>query len=102
MGVRVEIRNGESVEQAVKRFRELVWRYGPPGAGRKRPKWHKKPLRYYLKPGELRRRAALRAAWETYKGECARRHLVSVIRRGCKRRKAHFGDLPVVGEYPPR
>jgi hypothetical protein len=68
MGVRIEVRDGESIEQAVKRFRELVWRYGPPGAGGKRPRWHKKPFGYYLKPSVLQRREKLRAEWETYVG----------------------------------
>ena len=76
MGVRVEVRDGESVEQAYKRFKELLWRHGPPGAGRKRPKWHKRPLDHYLKPSELARRDKLRDAFETYAGECARRRLV--------------------------
>ncbi|VTR99662.1 30s ribosomal protein s21 : : Ribosomal_S21 [Tuwongella immobilis] len=96
MGVRVEIRDGESVEQALKRFRELVWRYGPPGAGRKRPKWHKRPLDYHLKPSELARRDELRDAWVQYEAECSRRRLVAVLRRQTKRRKQHFGDAPVV------
>src|SRR5262249_47273736 len=100
MGVRVEVRDGETIEQALKRFRELVRRFGPPGAG-KCPKWHKNQLRYYLTPSERRRRDRLRDEWEKYRGECARRHLVAVIRRGCKRRKAHFGNYPVVAKFPP-
>ena len=100
MGVRIEVRDGESVEQAVKRFTQLVWRHGPPGAGRKRPKWHKPPLDHYLKPSELARRDELRDAFETYSGECARRRLVCVIRRKTKRRKERFGDAPVVCQYP--
>jgi Ribosomal protein S21 len=101
MGVRVEIREGETIEQALQRFRELVRWFGPPGI-MKRPKWHKGQLQYYLKPSDLRRRGRLRDEWEKYAGECARRHLVAVIRRGCKRRKAHFGNNPVVAEYPPQ
>jgi hypothetical protein len=102
MAVRIVVRDDESIERAVKRFEQLVWRFGPPGAGRKRPKWHKKPLEYYLKPSALRRRDRIRDEWEIYAGECARRQLVSAILRHRKRRKAHFGDLPVVRQYPPR
>jgi ribosomal protein S21 len=101
MAVRVEVREGETIEQALRRFRELVRRLGPPGAVR-RPKWHKNQLRYYVKPSALRRRDQLRDEWARYAGECARRHLVAVIRRGCKRRKALFGNHPVVAKYPPR
>jgi ribosomal protein S21 len=100
MGIRVEVRFGESIEQAVKRFRAMVWRYGSPGAGRKRPKWHKRQLDHYLKPSELRRRDTLRDEWQTFVGECNRRHLVTSFRRGRKRHKAHFGDSPIVGRYP--
>lgn len=99
MGIRVEVREGETIEQALKRFRELVWTFGPAMA-LKRPKWHKNQLRYYLKPCDRRRRDRLRDEWEKYRDECARRRLVAVIRRGCKRRKAHFGNLPVVAKYP--
>jgi hypothetical protein len=100
MGVRVEVRDGESVEQAVQRFRKLVLRHGQPGAGRKQTKWHKRPIDHYLKPSELARRVALRNAWATYAAECARRRLVSVIRRRAKRRKERFGDAPIVAVYP--
>jgi ribosomal protein S21 len=100
MGVRVEVREGEAIEQAVQRFREALWRQGPPGAGRKRPRWHRRPLDYYLKPSDLRRRDRLRDAWVRYAGECARRRLVAEVRRGSKRRKAHFADVPVVAPYP--
>jgi ribosomal protein S21 len=100
MCVRVEVRDGETMEQTLKRFRELVRRFGPPGAV-KCPKWHKDQLQYYLKPGELRRRDRLRDEWEKCAGECARRRLVAVVRRGCKRRKMHFGDSPVAAKYPP-
>ena len=96
MGVRIEVRDGESVEQAFKRFKDLLWRYGPPGAGRKRPKWHKPPLDYYLKPSELARRDELRDVFVKYSKECARRRLLCIIRRRTKRRKEHFGDAPVV------
>ena len=95
MGVRVEIRDGETLEQALQRFCELIRRFGPPGTI-KRPKWHKRQLQYYLKPSDLHRRDRLRDEWEKYAGECARRHLVAVIRRGRKRRKVHFGNHPVV------
>ena len=64
MGVRIVVQNGETIEQAVKRFKKLVWRFGPPGAGGKLPRWHKPPLDHYLKPGELRRRAEYVAARE--------------------------------------
>lgn len=101
MGVRVEVCDGESVGQAFKRFEQLLWRYGPPGAGRKRPKWHKRPLDYYLKPSELARRDALRDAFETYAGECARRKLMCAIRRRTKRREERFGDAPVLRQWPP-
>jgi hypothetical protein len=101
MAVRLEVREGETIEQALERFRGLVRRFGPPGALRQ-PKWHKSQLRYYLKPSALRRRDQLRDEWARYAGECARRRLVAVIRRGCKRRKAHFGDHPEVARYPPR
>jgi len=100
MGVRVEVWEVETIEQALKRFRELVRRFGPPGAV-KCPKWHKNQIRHYLKPSERRRRDRLRDEWQTYAGECARRHLVAVIRRRCKRRKAHFGTVPVVAVFPP-
>ncbi|QEL15872.1 30S ribosomal protein S21 [Limnoglobus roseus] len=100
MGVRVEVRDGESLAEAVKRFRESVWRQGPPGAGRKRPKWHKRPLDYYLKPSELARRDDLRDAFETYAGECSRRRWLCLIRRRTKQRKERFGDAPVVCKYP--
>ncbi|MBI1914922.1 MAG: 30S ribosomal protein S21 [Planctomycetes bacterium] len=99
MGVRVEVREGETIEEALKRFRELVRRFGPPGAV-KRAKWHKNQLHYYLKPSALRRRDRLRDEWKKYAGECARRRLVAVIRLGCKRRKPHFGNIPVVAQYP--
>jgi ribosomal protein S21 len=101
VSVKVTVRDGESIEDALKRFRGLVRRYGPPGTSVKRPKWHKNQLAYYLKPSERRRRDAIRDV-ETHAGECARRHLVCVIRRGAKRRKEHFGDIPVVAQYPPR
>ena len=100
MGVRVEVRDGETAEQAVKRFKDLVRRHGPPGSGRKQSKWHKRPFNYYLKPSELKRRDALRDAFETYAGECARRHLMAFIRRRTKRRKEWFGVAPVVCVYP--
>lgn len=100
MGVRVEVREGERIEEALKRFRDLVWTFGPPMA-LKRPKWHKNQLRYYLKPCERRRRDRLRDEWRKYVGECARRRLMTIIIRGAKRRKAHFGNIPVVAKYPP-
>jgi ribosomal protein S21 len=96
MSVRVEVRDGESVEQALKRFKDLLWRYGPPGAGRKRPKWHKQQLDYYLKPSELARRDKLRDAFVTLAGECARRRLVCFIRRNTKQKKVWFGNAPIV------
>jgi ribosomal protein S21 len=95
MGVRIEVREGESVEQALRRFRELVRRFGPPGAV-KAPRWHKKQLFYYLKPSVLRRRKELLAANETYRGECARRHLVAYKRFG-KHRRVSFAGCPIVG-----
>src|SRR5262245_11376111 len=70
MGVRVEVRYGESIEQAVRRFQDLVRRLGPPGAV-KRNRWHKKPWLYFLKPSVLQRRKKLLAKNETYRGECA-------------------------------
>lgn len=93
--------DGESVGQALTRFRQVLSRYAPPGAGRKRPKWHKKQFDYYLKPSELARRDRLRDAFATHVGECARRQLITLIRRRTKRRKVHFGDAPVVCKYPP-
>ena len=96
------VREGESVEEALKRFRGLVRRYGPPGTNVKRPKWHKNPLTFYLKPSARRCRDEIRDAFETHAGECARRRLVCVIRRKTKRRKEHFGAAPVVAQYPPR
>ena len=71
MGVKVVVRDGETVEEALRRFWELVRRFGPPGTNVKWPKWHKNPLRYYLKPSERRRRDRLRDEFETYLGECA-------------------------------
>lgn len=100
MGVRVEVRDGESVTQALKRFKYLVRKSGPPGTGVKRPKWHKNQLTYYLKPSDRRRRDELRDAWETYAGECARRRLIAALLRRTKRRKAYFGDRPVVRRFP--
>jgi ribosomal protein S21 len=100
MGIRVEVREGETIEQALKRFRELVWRFGPPMA-LKRPRWHKNQLKYYLKPCDRRRRDRLRDKWETYSGECARRRLMAIVRRKAKRRKVHFGNIPVLAKYPP-
>ncbi len=100
MGIRIEVRDGESIEQALKRFSHWLWRLGPPGSGRKRPKWHKRPLDFHLKPSQLRRRDELRDEFERYIGECSRRQLVVVKRRRCKRRKEHFGDWPVVRKYP--
>jgi ribosomal protein S21 len=96
MGVKVTVREGESLADALKRFRQMVWRFGPPGAGRKRPKWHKQQLEYYLKPSERRRRDQLRDDFQEYSGECGRRELVCVILRRTKRRKVHFGDAPIV------
>jgi hypothetical protein len=100
--VKITVRDGETIEQAVKRFREVVRRYGPPGTNVKRPKWHKNQLWYYLKPSERRRRDAIRDEFEIYAGECARRRLVCVNRRRCKRRKEHFGDWPVIHQDPAR
>jgi ribosomal protein S21 len=102
VGVKVTVRDGESIEDALKRFRGQVRRYGPPGTNVKRPKWHKNQLAYHLRPSERRRRDAIRDEFETHAGECARRHLVCVIRRGAKRRKEHFGNCPVVAVYPPQ
>ncbi len=93
MGVKVYVR-GWDIEDAIKAFRNLVWRFGPPGDGGKRPKWHKKQLYYHLKPSERHRRDRLRDEFEKYAAECSRRQLVIVIRRHGKRRKAHFRDLP--------
>lgn len=100
VSVKVTVREGESIEDSLKRFHSLVRRYGPPGTDAKQPKWHKNQLTFYLKPSERRRRDEIRDAFETYAGECARRRLVCVIRRKTKRRKAHFGNAPVVGKYP--
>lgn len=102
MGVKITVRDNETISEALKRFRDLVRRYGPPGTNVKRPKWHKNQLAFYLKPSARRRRDAIRDAFETLVGECARRQLVCVIRRGAKRHKERFGALPVVGQYPPR
>lgn len=99
---KVVVGDREKIQEALKRFREMVRRYGSPGTPAKWPKWHKNQLWFYLKPSELRRRDRLRDEWATYLGECARRHLVAVIRRKTKRRKAHFGNLPIVGQWPPR
>jgi ribosomal protein S21 len=99
VGVKVTVRDGETIDDALKRFRGLVRRYGPPGIV-KRPKWHKNQITFYLKPSERRRRDIIRDEFETYAGECARRKLVCVIRRGAKRRKEHFDNIPVVGRYP--
>jgi len=103
MGVRVEVRTGESIEQALKRLRKLLWRQGPPGSGGKWPKWHKRPLDHYLKSSELRRRDELRDEFAKYAGECARRQVVCVIRWHCKRRKMHFSNVPsplAAARYP--
>ncbi|MDY3556994.1 30S ribosomal protein S21 [Gemmata sp. JC717] len=102
MSVKVIVRDGESIADALKRFRRLVQRAGPPGTNVKKPKWHKNQLTFYLKPSERRRRDEIRDQFETYAGECARRRVVCVIRRKTKRRKEHFGNIPVVAKYPPR
>ena len=91
MGVRIEVREGEPIADALRRFRKLVYRHGPPG---RRPKWQKKPLTYYLKPSTLRRRKELLARNETFRGECARRHLVS--ERLGKHRRINFSRYPIV------
>jgi ribosomal protein S21 len=99
MGIRIELRDDETIEQAILRFRKMVREDGPPGAGWNRPKWHKRQLGYYLKPCELRRRDALRDEWATYSGECGRRHLLSVAPRLYRSRKAHFGNIQPVGDH---
>jgi len=96
MAVKVIVRDGETIAEAIKRFRELVRRFGPPGTDVKRPKWHKNQLEYYLKPCDRRRRDKLRDDFKQNCSECSKRHLVCVIDRGAKRRKAHFGNLPIV------
>ena len=68
MSVKVTVGDGESIEDALKRFRGLVRRYGPPGTDVKRPKWHKNQLVHYLKPSERRRRDAIRDEFETHAG----------------------------------
>lgn len=73
MGVRVEVGDGESIGQAVRRFKNLVRRFGPPGAGGKSPKWHKPPLDHYVKPSELKRRAEYRAAGQRRRGNIHRK-----------------------------
>jgi|GEM_PF-4840934 len=104
MGIRIEVLDGEPIEQAILRFRKKVREEGPPGAGWNRPPWHKGELGSYLKPSELRRRKALRDEWETYSGECGRRHLVSVAfrlyrMRHWRSRKIRFGSMLPVGHY---
>ncbi len=50
--VKIKLRPGESLQQAVKRFRRLCERAGLPREIRRRA--------YYQKPSELKRRARLR------------------------------------------
>lgn len=91
MGVRIEIREDEPIADALRRFRRLVYRHGPPG---KRPRWHKNQLTYYLKPSTLRRRKDLLARNETFRGECTRRRLVS--EDFGKHRRLDFSRYPIV------
>ena len=91
MGVRIEVREDEPIAEALRRFRKLVYRHGPPG---KRPRWHKNQLRHYLKPSTLRRRKELLAKNATFRGECACRHLVS--QRLGKHRRIEFSRYPIV------
>lgn len=63
------IREGESIGQAVRRFTNLVRRFGPPGAGGKRPRSHKRPFDYYTKPCELRRQDQYRDTRARRRGE---------------------------------
>lgn len=54
MGVRVEVGAGESVEDALKRFRNLIRDEG--GYPVSHPRWHKKRRDRYQKPSVFRRR----------------------------------------------
>ena len=97
MGIRIEVRDDETIEQALKRFREFISEHGSPGMGGKRPEWHKRPLDYHLKPSALRRRDRLKDEWITFSYECGRRQLVTEFIRGRKRHKPHFGDRQPIG-----
>ena len=87
MGVRVEVRDGETIQQAFRRLRTLVSRYGSPGTGWRQTKWHKRPHDHYLKPCQLAHRVKLQKALATYLGECARRGLTPEFYHRYKWRK---------------
>jgi len=54
MGVKIEVRKGESIEEALKRFKRILKRAKAPSV--QRPRWYKKQRLYYLKPSHRRRR----------------------------------------------
>lgn len=54
MGVRVEIGEGEPIEDALKRLRKLIYDEG--GSPLVHPRWHKKRHDRYQKPSVYRRR----------------------------------------------
>ena len=62
--VKLKVRDGESIQEAVRRFRKLVERSGIKKEMRRRE--------YYEKPSDLRRRARLRAE-RRGRGTCAQR-----------------------------
>src|SRR5262245_13984551 len=95
MVVRVVVREGESIEEAVTRFKEAVLVLRAAGSRRQAPALAQKATLAWLKPSDLRRRKELRAEYEAYVGGCARRELVVEVRRGRTRRKEKFGDIPI-------
>lgn len=54
MGVRIELEEGESIEDALRRFRKLIYAEG--AFPLLHCKWHKKRHDFYLKPSILNRR----------------------------------------------
>ena len=67
MGVRVEVEEGESIEEALKRFRRLFYDEG--GYPWSDPRWHKKRHNFYLKPSVYRRRRrwVARQRWRRFR-----------------------------------
>jgi ribosomal protein S21 len=92
MGVKVEVREGETIAEVLRRFRREVYRQGPPI---NRARWHKNQIYYYLKPSTLRRRKELLAKNATFRGVCGRRHLVAPDRVG-KHRRVSFSKYPII------
>lgn len=58
LGIRIQVREGETLEAALLRFRKAISR-DRGWFWRRRPRFGKKRRDYYLKPSELRRQKAL-------------------------------------------